>query len=455
MHTKQGYVGIGVSIAMLIGLAVVPAFAQTDDYGIGTTSGTYCPQLFQTVVRGSSGNQVLELQKFLSDYYDIFPSTIQTGYFGRITQGYVIQFQKEQGLPSYGIAGSMTRAAIAKVCTTKPPVVRSCPQYQMPICATGQHVQRGATDVNGCQGAPMCVNDTVIQSCPVYNACPSGYSTNTSTDSNGCTKISCTPVSRPSSSITASPTAGTAPLLVTFAVPDTCVQGLASENVRRIDFGDGKTESVSACVAQSVTHTYQSAGSYIASLQSAGYGPAPLTWATQSSITVTVSGQIISTPTIRVVSPNGGETYTAGSATRVQWDASNIPATTYAGSSQVSYKIGLTVINSSGNAVGYISSGGEGYDRDLFDGTARITQWDPASLSGGFSPLNQLKVRAAVIKRTNQCVSAAAAYSSLATSPIACISEETVASDDSDSWFSVKGATVCDNTVSPMVCTQS
>ncbi|MBI5470526.1 peptidoglycan-binding protein [Candidatus Kaiserbacteria bacterium] len=82
----------------------------------GTAAGTYCPRLSQTLVRGSSGNQVLELQKFLSDYYDIPPTTIQTGYFGRITQGYVIQFQKEQGLPSYGIAGSMTRAAIAKVC---------------------------------------------------------------------------------------------------------------------------------------------------------------------------------------------------------------------------------------------------------------------------------------------------------------------------------------------------
>lgn len=86
----------------------------SDDWG--TTAGTYCPRLSQTLVRGSSGNQVLELQKFLSDYYDIPPTTIQTGYFGRITQGYVIQFQKEQGLPSYGIAGSMTRAAIAKVC---------------------------------------------------------------------------------------------------------------------------------------------------------------------------------------------------------------------------------------------------------------------------------------------------------------------------------------------------
>jgi peptidoglycan hydrolase-like protein with peptidoglycan-binding domain len=66
----------------------------------------------------SYGGQVSELQKFLSDYYDIDPEEIVTGFFGRITQGYVQQFQRAQGLPSFGIAGSMTRATIAKVCTS-------------------------------------------------------------------------------------------------------------------------------------------------------------------------------------------------------------------------------------------------------------------------------------------------------------------------------------------------
>ncbi len=120
MQTQQSFISATILTVIIFGLAtlvVSPAFAQTDDYGTGATSGTYCPRLSQTVVRGSSGNQVLELQKFLSDYYDIPPATIQTGYFGRITQSYVIRFQKEQGLPSYGIVGSMTRAAIARVCS--------------------------------------------------------------------------------------------------------------------------------------------------------------------------------------------------------------------------------------------------------------------------------------------------------------------------------------------------
>ncbi len=97
------------------------AIAQTaDDYGTGL-SASYCPKLSITMQRGardvSYSGQVSELQKFLSDYYDIDPNEIVTGFFGRITQGYVQQFQREQGLPTFGIAGSMTRAAIAKVCS--------------------------------------------------------------------------------------------------------------------------------------------------------------------------------------------------------------------------------------------------------------------------------------------------------------------------------------------------
>jgi peptidoglycan hydrolase-like protein with peptidoglycan-binding domain len=99
------------------GFIASPVLAQTaSDYGNRTVAGTYCPHIAQTVVRGSNNNDVLELQKFFSDYYDVSPSVIRTGYFGRITQGYAIQFQKEQGLPSFGIVGSLTRAPIARVC---------------------------------------------------------------------------------------------------------------------------------------------------------------------------------------------------------------------------------------------------------------------------------------------------------------------------------------------------
>ena len=94
--------------------------AQTaDDYGTGTSAGGYCPNLSTTFVRGatdaSTNGQVTELQRFLTDYYEIDQDII-VGIFGRITQSYVIRFQQEQGLPAFGIVGSMTRAEIASVC---------------------------------------------------------------------------------------------------------------------------------------------------------------------------------------------------------------------------------------------------------------------------------------------------------------------------------------------------
>ena len=93
--------------------------SQPDDYGTAASSG-FCPSLSITMQRnardGSSGGQVSALQRFFAYYYDIDPEEIVTGFFGRITESYVQRFQREQGLPSFGIAGSLTRAAIARVC---------------------------------------------------------------------------------------------------------------------------------------------------------------------------------------------------------------------------------------------------------------------------------------------------------------------------------------------------
>lgn len=112
----------GVAIA-----ATLPffAFAQTDDYGTGPQAydniPSYCPRLISTIQLGSRDGEaelVSELQKFLAGYFDV--GEIVTGYFGRVTQNYVIQFQKEKGLPALGIVGSLTRAAIAAECPGGP-----------------------------------------------------------------------------------------------------------------------------------------------------------------------------------------------------------------------------------------------------------------------------------------------------------------------------------------------
>lgn len=93
---------------------------QPDDYGTGVTVGNYCPKLSITMQRGSrdatTGQQVSELQAFLTDYYNLDDGSVNGGFFGKLTHKYIVQFQSEQGLPAFGIAGSLTRAKIASVC---------------------------------------------------------------------------------------------------------------------------------------------------------------------------------------------------------------------------------------------------------------------------------------------------------------------------------------------------
>jgi|GEM_PF-2067518 len=117
---------------LLLGLILLsgPAFAEvtgegSDDFPSGATqeqptASKYCPTLSLTMERGardaSTSGQVSELQRFLAAHYSLDQAEIVTGFFGSITQSFVSRFQQEQGLPTFGVAGSLTRAAIAKIC---------------------------------------------------------------------------------------------------------------------------------------------------------------------------------------------------------------------------------------------------------------------------------------------------------------------------------------------------
>ncbi|MBY0539393.1 peptidoglycan-binding protein [Patescibacteria group bacterium] len=122
----------------------------TDDYGADGTSttGIYCPKLSSTMQRGArdaaTGGQVTELQLFLSDYFNLNEEDIATGFFGRLTQSYVVKFQQEKGLPAFGIVGSLTRAKIAEWCgkgqtgtTGTNPVTPTTPTGTSPLPETG------------------------------------------------------------------------------------------------------------------------------------------------------------------------------------------------------------------------------------------------------------------------------------------------------------------------------
>jgi hypothetical protein len=127
------------------------ALALADDYGTGTTtSSVYCPQLSTTLQKGardaSTGGQVSELQNFLTSYYNLDENVVVGGYFGKLTQQYLIKFQTEHGLPALGIAGTLTRAKIANVCgSMSSPTIGGVVSAPYSLADIGQFQTSGAS----------------------------------------------------------------------------------------------------------------------------------------------------------------------------------------------------------------------------------------------------------------------------------------------------------------------
>ena len=101
---------IGVTIA---GFLPLFAFAQAS-----------CPQLTSNLSFGSLGSDVVQLQQFLIAQSSLAAGN-DTGYFGRLTEAAVQQWQSSHGVVSsgsaattgYGAVGPRTRAALASACT--------------------------------------------------------------------------------------------------------------------------------------------------------------------------------------------------------------------------------------------------------------------------------------------------------------------------------------------------
>jgi hypothetical protein len=118
------YTSFVAAFLFVVGMVGTASFAQIAGAATIATSA-YCPQISQPVARGASGSQALEVQKFLSDYYHIAPTRIQSGYFGSVTQAYVIKYQKEQGLPAVGSVGIQTLKSIKSHCRNSVPTITS------------------------------------------------------------------------------------------------------------------------------------------------------------------------------------------------------------------------------------------------------------------------------------------------------------------------------------------
>ncbi len=219
-----------VCAAPFIASALTAAPRTTD------TSG-FCPELTLTLSRGArdaaTRGQVSELQVFLTDYFSLEEDELVGGFFGRLTQSYVQRFQQEQGLPAYGLVGSMTRVRIAEVCGKRVATPRQCPVYPDVQCASGDERIAGLRDSSGCLTQTVCRPKTAQRDFFVQ------------------------------------PETGTAPLSVTFYA---MVGGRAQYAV---DFGDGTGQQFIACNALldacvspgKLEHTYAKAGNYQAILK--------------------------------------------------------------------------------------------------------------------------------------------------------------------------------------------
>lgn len=74
-------------------------------------------KLTKNLRKGLSDDEVKELQKFLSQFREIYPEGLITGYFGSLTEKAVKKFQEKYGIESVGVVGPLTRNKINEFLT--------------------------------------------------------------------------------------------------------------------------------------------------------------------------------------------------------------------------------------------------------------------------------------------------------------------------------------------------
>jgi len=365
----------GLACAALCALAPALTLAQT-------SSSAYCPRLSISIQRGAhdaaTSGQVTELQHFLSTYYSIDPSVIMTGYFGSVTQGNVIKFQQAQNLPAQGFVGLLTRAAIARVCGGNLNTTQNGSGYLSADQTSGGApltVTFTTSNVQSIGVGTIDFGDSAVEDdpmCPPTSGKPCTTTTNSHTyTSPGVYTVKLLKYNQPSSlaqtliasltitvtgqsasqnrvgNFSASPTSGIAPLAVTFNYSN-----LDLNDLYTISFGEnyssGNTVTMdcatsSLCTAGSFFHTYNSPGTYMATLNKKNRDfscvkyPCDPPGATTVSAKVTVGGTPSSSATIDQgsLTPSSSSFYLTGtaSAPRFVWvdviNASYTGATDY------------------------------------------------------------------------------------------------------------------------------
>ncbi len=271
----------------------------------------YCPQLWSNLSRGMSdyttGGQVSQLQSFLANRYGDYRVT--GGFFGPLTQSYVIRFQREQGLSPVGIVGPYTRVAIANVCGGNPvPVPVPAPVISItnvsgPNTLTVGEQGTWSITTNAPSGSYVSAsvrwgdeNQYGFASAPAQQAYTSQQNTFshayqnagtytvtfTVTDQSGRTDSASATVTvsggySAQETVSATPTSGWAPLAVAFQVRNANLN-----STYYIDYGDGTDAQMNSqcffgsqgCSASfGSAHTYTHAGTYVARVSASAACP--------------------------------------------------------------------------------------------------------------------------------------------------------------------------------------
>jgi peptidoglycan hydrolase-like protein with peptidoglycan-binding domain len=322
-----------------------------------TINSSACPNIGRTLRLGSSGSDVTRLQQFLARDTSVYPEGTASGYYGTLTQSAVSRWQSKYnivsaGSPSttgWGVVGPRTAAAIALLCSTgstagsvqnnTSPTVGGVIQVT-PISGSAPlqvSIQATLNTTASCVGATYLLNygdgsqtiaiPVASGTCqPVSQSFGHTYSyggTYQITLTAGAHQTNATitvaglpsPAQQaasgiPADSIKASITSGAAPLAVVFTgtVSSYSAYGCTGTCTETLNFGDGAVgliqlpaSSGAGATWQSyvINHTYTSAGTYVAQLQSATGA------AIASPISISATGPVVATPATSTT-PTGG-----------------------------------------------------------------------------------------------------------------------------------------------------
>lgn len=298
-----------------------------------TTTPQNC-SLARTLGRGSRGEDVTSLQKFLLASGMLSADAV-SGFYGPLTEVGVQKFQTTKGIVTsgtaastgYGAVGPRTRAQISlcnsteglsasvasstatSTATTTPSneflgvfipqiptniSISACPIYPLPMCSAGTHLERGTVSI-GCLGPSVCVADE--KNTPTV----SNTTTNTQTTPSVQTSTISSEVPVVSSSFAAFPRKGAVPLTVNFLS--------TTEGSYSVTYGDGTPveyfTGLNAGISRQFTHTYNRAGAFLAKVQKSSPAAScvsatscPTLTTTVASLVITVNEPELTTPQI-------------------------------------------------------------------------------------------------------------------------------------------------------------